>query len=56
MVAECGSSVLVSADLLASSQRRETLFESRASATCGRRVDNEASSTRRVSTLLHAAG
>lgn len=46
----------MSAALLDGSQRRETPFSSSDAATEGKTVFSAASSTRRVSVLLHAAG
>lgn len=56
IAAELAGSFELSAALVAASQRRETPFANKASATGGSNVSKDASSTRRVSTLLHAAG
>ena len=56
MTDECAGSCVVSTFLLAGSQRNETPFARRASATGGNTVRRAVSSTRKVSTLLHAAG
>ena len=56
MVAWVLGMVFVRAALDGESQRRETPFSSRTDATAGRIVVRAASSTRRVSTELQAAG
>jgi len=56
MAVECGSKEVAREALLDASQRSDTPFESRASATLGRMVVSDASSTRSVSTELQAAG